>query len=136
MSTSHTSKSNANGSLLSYVIGFVLSILLTIAAYQLVVQHTNSADANKSNNLLIAQIIILAFIQFIVQLVFFLHLGRGKNARESQLVLVFMVVVVAILVVGSLWIMANLDYSHGNMDSMTPKEIDNAIIEDQGLRPL
>lgn len=54
---------------------------------------------------------ILAFGQFVVQLVYFLHLGTEQKPRWKLLVFWFMIVVVLIVVVGSLWIMYNLNYN-------------------------
>jgi len=43
-------------------------------------------------------------------LIFFLHLGIESKPRWNLLVFYFMVVVLAILLYGSFWIMSNLDY--------------------------
>ena len=48
--------------------------------------------------------------QFFTQLLFFLHLGRETKPRWKLLVFLFMTMIVAILVFGSLWIMYNLNY--------------------------
>jgi cytochrome o ubiquinol oxidase subunit IV len=101
------------GSLRSYVIGFVLSIVMTITAYLLVVGH-NSLH----RSYIIGAIVGLALLQFIVQLLFFLHLGRETKPRMKLFIFGFMVTVVLILVFGSLWIMNNLNYR------MTPQQID------------
>jgi cytochrome o ubiquinol oxidase operon protein cyoD len=87
-----------------YIRGFVASICLTVAAYLLVVHRAFS-----SNAVLIGAIVALAFSQFILQLIFFLHLGRENRPRWKLLVFVMMIVVVSILVGGSLWIMNNLN---------------------------
>ncbi len=88
----------------TYISGFVLSVVLTMVAYLGVVDHAFKSNA------LIAFIIGLALIQFLVQLFFFLHLGRETKPRWKLMVLGFMVTVVLILVIGSLWIMYNLNY--------------------------
>ena len=109
----------ARGSLGTYVSGYVLSLYLTLVAYLLVVRHTFS-----TTTLLIA-IIGLALVQFLVQLLCFLHLGKETGPRWKLLMFAFMVVVVAILVFGSLWIMANLNYR------MTPDQV-NTYMQNQG----
>jgi cytochrome o ubiquinol oxidase operon protein cyoD len=63
----------------------------------------------------------------LVQLIFFLHLGRGSNVRWNILVLSFASLVVIIIVTGSLWIMNNLDYHMGGHD------MDTYIIKDEGI---
>jgi len=86
------------------VIGFLLSIGLTLIAYFSVVDHLfNTAALN-------ATIVILSIVQVIIQLVFFLHLGEETKPRWNLLVFLFMLLVLAILVWGTLWIMYNLDY--------------------------
>jgi cytochrome o ubiquinol oxidase subunit IV len=97
----------------AYVTGFVWSLALTVVAYTLVVHHTFSSS------ILIAVVVGLALLQALIQLLFFLHLGRETKPRWKLFVFLFMVMVVAILVFGSLWIMANLNYR------MTPGEINN-----------
>jgi cytochrome o ubiquinol oxidase operon protein cyoD len=89
-----------------YLIGFLLSLLCTIAAYLLVVHH---AFSKWTVALVIAS---LAAVQFIVQLVFFLRLGSEARPKWKLVVFGFMMTVVAILVIGSLWIMYNLSYHH------------------------
>ncbi len=95
----------SQGSLKSYVIGFAFSILLTIVPYLFVTKHL------LANWTLAFVIVGFGVVQLIVQLVFFLHVNAKQKARSNLVALVFTVLVVAILAVGSLWIMHNLDYS-------------------------
>lgn len=90
-------------SLRAYVSGFVASLVLTIGAYLLVVERAVSAGT------LIALILVIAVSQFAVQLVFFLHLGAEARPRWRLAMFLTMVTIVLILVVGSLWIMGNLN---------------------------
>lgn len=98
------------GTYRSYIIGFILSIILTLAAYFLVTEHVFTGE------ILDFAIIILSVVQVVVQLLFFLHLGQESKPYWNLLAFFFMVLVVVILVFGSLWIMHNLDYR--NMPSM------------------
>lgn len=93
-----------HGSLLSYFLGFTLSIVLTLVAYQLVAGRLLSGWE------LILSLMLCAAAQLVVQLVFFLHLGRA-TPRWNVMALAFMVLVVLIMVGGSLWIMKNLNYN-------------------------
>jgi cytochrome o ubiquinol oxidase subunit IV len=52
----------------------------------------------------------LAVVQFVVQMVYFLHVGSERKPRWKAMVMWLMLVVVLILVVGSVWIMNNLNY--------------------------
>ena len=89
----------------SYIAGFLLSLATTIAAYVVVTEKLYSKNG------IIAAIAILAVAQFIVQMLFFMHLGQEKKPRWKLLALVFMTGVVMIIVLGSLWIMNHLDYN-------------------------
>ncbi len=112
-----------HGSYFTYVVGFVMSLLLTLIAYLAVVNHMLSTPV------LIATILGLAVIQLAVQLRLFLHLGQEAKPRWNLLAFAFMGLVVAILVLGSLWIMNNLDYHMGS-----PAETDHYIMEDEGIK--
>jgi cytochrome o ubiquinol oxidase subunit IV len=109
------------GSLGMYVHGFILSVGLTVIAYLSVVRHL------MSGSVLIGFIIGLALIQFLVQMFFFLHLGKETKPRWKLAVAGFMVMVVLILVGGSLWIMNNLNYR-----MMTPQQINNYMQSQDG----
>ncbi len=99
--------------LTSYIVGFISSIALTLAAYYVVVNRAFGKGA------LIYKIVALAVVQLIVQVVFFLHIGQEKGTRWKLVTFIFAVLVVLIIVIGSLWIMHNLDY---NMMKMTPDQ--------------
>lgn len=110
------------GTLRTYVSGFVASIGLTVTAYLLVIHRQLL-----SRRTLIAAVVGLALVQFLVQLLFFLHLGRETKPRWKLMVALFMVMVVLILVFGSLWIMTSLNYS------MTPEQINKYMTSQAGL---
>lgn len=95
-----------------YIIGFLLSLGLTLLAYAIVVLDLLSAWA-------VGVLLVLAVAQMIVQLVYFLHLGEEVGPRLKLLSFVFMEVILLIIVVGSLWIMNHLNY---NMMEMSPDE--------------
>lgn len=92
------------GSVKSYSLGLLLCLLLTLAAYSLVVKHLLTGPT------LIFAVIGLALLQAIVQLLLFLHVGDEPKPYWNLMVFLFMLLVVVILVFGSLWIMYNLDY--------------------------
>jgi cytochrome o ubiquinol oxidase operon protein cyoD len=110
-----------HGTSRSYVTGFLLSIILTLAAYLSVVYHWLSRRG------LIALVAGLALAQFLTQTLFFLHLGREAKPRWKLAVFLFMVSVVCILVFGSLWIMSNLNYR------MTPEQIKAYLHTQDGI---
>jgi cytochrome o ubiquinol oxidase operon protein cyoD len=99
-----TAAEHGQGSYASYISGFILSVLLTITAYLAVTHHSGASKG------LVALLLALAVIQLAVQLVFFLHLGRESKPRWKSMAFGFMLLVVLIVVLGSLWIMYHLNY--------------------------
>lgn len=91
-------------SLESYVYGFVSCLVLTAAAYVAAVSDVFS------DKVAIGVVAVLAIIQCIVQLRRFLHVGVEFKPRWKLMAFVSMLIIVVILVVGSLWIMSNLNY--------------------------
>lgn len=110
----------------SYVTGFAVSLVLTLAAFGLVMGYTQGA-LDISKGLLTLSIVVLAALQLGVQLVYFLHLGQESKPRLNLISFLFMLLVLVVIVAGSLWIMANLDY---NM--MHNPSIEKEIINDEG----
>lgn len=88
----------------NYIYGLNASIFLTLIAYVSVTHHIFS------RTLLLVLLPVTALSQFAVQLVYFLHIGTEFKPRWKLAAFGVMLVVVLILVVGSLWIMTNLNY--------------------------
>ena len=101
------------GSIFSYTIGFIFSIVFTLLAYYVIVEKV---FANNTTATIV--IVSLAIAQLLVQLFFFLHLGKESKPRWNLMVFSFMLLVVGIIVIGSLWIMHNLDYNMMPQDEM------------------
>jgi len=94
---------SADGIARAYVIGFILSLALTLIAYELVVQATFTQQT------IIIVVALLALVQFGVQVRFFLHLGGERSSRERLAILGAAILIVGILISGSLWIMFSLN---------------------------
>ena len=92
-----------HGTIKSYVIGFISSLLLTMLSFSLVVFKL------LSGHVLVYTLIALAVVQAIVQLIFFLHIGQEAKPRWETMAFAFTVLVLLIIVVGSLWIMNDLN---------------------------
>lgn len=107
----------APGTYTSYITGFVLSLALTALAYLLVVNGYFSGV-----NQAVAVVIGLAIAQLFVQLIFFLHLGRESKPRWNAMALIFAAIVVVVVVLGSIWIMKNLDYNMHQSDKQIIKD--------------
>ncbi len=103
----------------SYILGFILSLILTLAAYSLVSQLLFP------NWLTITLILALAIIQLFVQLIFFLHLDKEQKPYWMFAVMLFAALVIIIIVGGSLWIMNNLDYRMMSSPSAINKYMDS-----------
>jgi cytochrome o ubiquinol oxidase subunit IV len=87
-----------------YVAGFLSCIALTLAAY---FAATNDSISNSAS---IAMISLFAVVQCGLQLRYFLHLGGENKPRWKLTVFIVMLAILAIFLVGSLWIMDNLNY--------------------------
>ena len=90
-------------SVLSYTAGLGLAILATIASF--IVSQTNLLWAPG----IPVGLVVLAFAQIGVHLVFFLHLGSGPDHTNNILSLAFGVLIVFLVITGSVWIIANLN---------------------------
>ena len=93
---------------LSYTVGLALAIVATIGSF--VVSQTYLLWAPG----IPVGLIVLAFAQIGVHLVFFLHLGSGPDNTNNILALAFGVLIVFLVITGSCWIIANLN------DNMMP----------------
>jgi cytochrome o ubiquinol oxidase operon protein cyoD len=105
----------------SYVLGFIISLLLTLSAYFVATSPT------LTSTFALSVIITLAFIQFIAQVIFFLHLGKETKPRWNLFIFFTTLVGMIILVAGSLWIMHHLNYN------MMPNEMNDHFMEEEGI---
>ncbi len=86
-----------------YLIGLVLAVLLTVASFSVVYTHLIWGPA------IPVMLGVLAVAQIGVHLVFFLHLTTAPDNTNNVLALAFGVLIVALLIGGSLWIMGHLN---------------------------
>ena len=103
----------------SYVTGFVLSIILTLIPYFIVVNKMFGTQS------LVTGVVLFAVAQLLVQVIFFLHLHKKSKPHWNLIVFIFTFLIVAILVVGSLWVMYNLNY---NMTDTSPVNTNEGYI--------
>jgi cytochrome o ubiquinol oxidase operon protein cyoD len=111
MARSDTAEPGAgHGNPATYLSGFVLSVLLTGAAFAVVWLHPLP-------RLRIFDVIVgAALVQMFVHLTLFLHLNRSSTQRWNVVVLAFAALIIIILIGGSLWIMTN---ANNNMMPMS-----------------
>jgi cytochrome o ubiquinol oxidase operon protein cyoD len=96
-----------------YIIGFGLSIALTLFTFGLVERHVLSGHEFPSHAALVPILVFLALAQLATQLICFLHIGKEGRPRWNLMTLLFALLIVAILVGGTLWIMNNLKHMYG-----------------------
>ncbi|OWX35965.1 cytochrome o ubiquinol oxidase subunit IV, partial [Acinetobacter baumannii] len=65
-----------------------------------------------SRGLLVTVIAITAVAQVLVQLVYFLHMNTSSEQRWNMIAFIYTILCIAVLLIGSVWIM---NYLHYNM---------------------
>ncbi|CAD5249015.1 Cytochrome bo3 quinol oxidase subunit 4 [Bosea sp. 62] len=100
----HDSHGAAHGSLRGYVTGFLLSVVLTTIPFWLVMN-----DVLGNSTLTAIVIMLFAAAQIVVHMVYFLHMNGRSEGGWTMLALIFTIIVVAIALAGSLWVMFHLN---------------------------
>ena len=100
-----------HGSFSGYMIGFILSVILTAIPFALVM--TGVLDKNVTLVLILA----MALVQIVVHMVYFLHMNMNVEDGWSMLALIFTVVFVIITLAGSMWVLYHMN---NNMMPMSP----------------
>ena len=87
-----------------YVIGFVLSVILTAIPFYLVMNNVISDPATTG-------FVILGFaaVQMVVHMVYFLHMNAKSEGGWNMLALIFTIIIVVITLAGSLWVMYHMN---------------------------
>ncbi|MEM1435390.1 MAG: cytochrome o ubiquinol oxidase subunit IV [Pseudomonadota bacterium] len=101
----HQAGGAAHGTFREYLVGLGLSLLLTAIAFGAV------AFDLFPEGLTMAVILVTAVGQLLVQLIYFLHMNGSSGQLWNTVSAVFVVVLVAILIVGSIWIMQHLNHN-------------------------
>ena len=95
----HTHQSGMKG----YLFGFISSICLTLVAYFCVIGKVLPPAG------LIVTVVVLGLVQALIQLIFFLYLGKEDKPRQNLLVFILMIIILSIVIGGTLWIMYSLN---------------------------
>ncbi len=93
--TTEISSGTSRKTLKAYIFGFLLSLILTIASFS--IKHTYIALS------------VLALLQLFVQVVFFLRVNTSPEGRWNLASLLCTILIIAVVVGGSFWIMYNLN---------------------------
>jgi cytochrome o ubiquinol oxidase subunit IV len=93
----------AHGDVKSYLIGFFLSVVLTALPFGLVMSgslpHGTAAPV----------CFAFAAVQIVVHLIYFLHMNPKSSRSWNGAAFVFTLIILLILVVGTLWVMHNMN---------------------------
>jgi len=100
-----------HGTYLSYGIGFFVSLIFTSISFLLVAFQVFPPEV------LIYTVASFALFQAVVQLIFFLHLGQEGKPHWETFIFFFMLLILLIIAVGSLWVMNDLN------ERMMPKHM-------------
>ena len=104
-STTQTHGGAAHGSVKEYKRGLIWSLVLTAIPFALVM------SGGLSSSLTMLIILLCAVAQVFVQLVFFLHMNTSSEQSWNVISGVFIVLIVLIVVLGSVWIMQHLNHN-------------------------
>jgi cytochrome o ubiquinol oxidase subunit IV len=92
------------GSLKSYAIGFILSVLLTAFAFGI------ALSGGVPRWIVLIAVFGSGIAQIMVHLHYFLHLDTSSSMRWNILALLLTLLIMALFVGGTLWIMYQLNY--------------------------
>ncbi len=108
----HAADGAAHGTLRGYLTGFGLSVVLTAIPFWLVMARPLAASHTA------ILIVGFAVLQILVHVVYFLHMNRRSEGGWTMIALIFTLIVVAIAMSGSTWVMYHL-----NTNMMPPHEM-------------
>ncbi|KFC68332.1 cytochrome o ubiquinol oxidase subunit IV [Massilia varians] len=90
-------------SMKDYAIGFVLSLILTAIPFWLVMGNVLPPETTKY--------VIMGFaaVQFVVQMIYFLHMNSKSEGGWNMMALILTVVLLVIVLAGSIWVMSHMN---------------------------
>jgi cytochrome o ubiquinol oxidase operon protein cyoD len=100
----HGHDDHNHGSLKSYTIGFVLSVILTAIPFWLVMGNVFANPATTAFTIL-----GFAAVQIVVHMVYFLHMNAKVEGGWSMLAMMFTLILVVIVLAGSIWVMYHMN---------------------------
>lgn len=86
-----------------YVIGFVLSVILTAIPFALVM--TKALPSSVTAFVIVG----FAIVQIVVHMVYFLHMSPRSESGWTMTSMIFTLIVIMIMLAGSLWVMNHLN---------------------------
>ena len=91
------------GGLKSYLIGFFMAVILTVIPFAMVMSGAFSKGVT------VIVISVMAAVQMLVHMVYFLHMDRTPEQRSNVQVGLFSLLIIGIVIVGSLWVLHNMN---------------------------
>ena len=101
----HSHGGASHGSVKEYTVGLILSLVLTAIPFAALMYDIFVPAVT------LAIILVCAVAQIFVQLVFFLHMNSSSEQLWNTTSAVFVTLIVAIVVIGSIWIMEHLNHN-------------------------
>ncbi|MFN4328259.1 MAG: cytochrome o ubiquinol oxidase subunit IV [Limnobacter sp.] len=100
----HDHDDHAHGTVKSYTIGFVLSVILTAIPFWLVMNNVIASS-------LTAGLVLMGFavVQIVVHMIYFLHMNTKSEGGWNMLSFIFTLVLLVIMLAGSIWVMHHLN---------------------------
>ena len=105
----------AHGTFRGYMIGFLLSVVLTVIPFWLVM-----GDVFENHMVTAIFVLELGVVQIFVHMYYFLHMNTKSEGGWTMMALIFTVVIVLIALIGSMWVMHNLNV---HMMPMSPEQM-------------
>ncbi|SHE91676.1 cytochrome o ubiquinol oxidase subunit IV [Marinomonas polaris] len=94
----HSSEAHSHGSVKSYLVGFIWSVILTGIPFWMVM--TEAFDKGPTY----ITIVLLAIVQIFVHLKYFLHLDFSEQGKLDTYSFIFSAVIIVMVVALSVWI--------------------------------
>lgn len=108
-----------DSSVKGYLIGFVLSIVLTAIPFAMVM------FPSLPRGTIVASILAMAVVQVFVHVVYFLHLDTSQQQRWNVVAFAFTLLITLIVVSGSVWIMyhatSNMERHMNDSEAVVPQ---------------
>lgn len=100
----HEDEGGYHATVEGYLVGFLLSVLLTAIPFWLVMGNVMASPK-------VTAFVVLGFaaVQMVVHMVYFLHLNAKVEGGWSLLALIFTAALVIIMLAGSIWVMYHLN---------------------------
>lgn len=89
-----------------HIVGYIFSLVLTALAFYLMLGTSLSMSVK------ITVLLVLAFLQLLVQLIYFMHILESNERVYQVINIVFGIFVAVVVVAGSVWIMVYNTMGH------------------------